>query len=90
VPARCEQRRRCGFNQLTPKAFCPNVPVRYPCTQEKESEDSGTPEQTTTYNSGKIYVPARPSAIVTVTKDNVKQALIDSGYYQASDFTGLQ
>ena len=24
-----------------------------------------------------------------MTKDNVKQALIDSGYYQASDFTGL-
>ncbi len=29
------------------------------------------------------------SAIVTVTKDNVKAAIIDSGYYQASDFTGL-
>jgi putative multiple sugar transport system substrate-binding protein len=50
----------------------------------------GTPEKTTTYNNGKIDVPAKPSAIVTVTKDNVKQALIDSGYYQASDFTGLQ
>jgi putative multiple sugar transport system substrate-binding protein len=48
-----------------------------------------TPEKTTTYNNGKIDVPAKPSAIVTVTKDNVKQALIDSGYYQASDFTGL-
>ena len=49
-----------------------------------------TPTQTNTYNNGKIDVPAKPSAIVTVTKDNVKQALIDSGYYQASDFTGLQ
>jgi putative multiple sugar transport system substrate-binding protein len=49
-----------------------------------------TPTKTTTYNNGKIDVPAKPSAIVTVTKDNVKQALIDSGYYQASDFTGLQ
>ena len=48
-----------------------------------------TPTKTTTYNNGKIDVPAKPSAIVTVTKDNVKQALIDSGYYQASDFTGL-
>jgi putative multiple sugar transport system substrate-binding protein len=35
-------------------------------------------------------VQAKPSAIVTVTKDNVKQALIDSGYHQASNFTGLQ
>jgi len=50
----------------------------------------GTPEQTNTYNNGKIDVPAKPSPIVTVTKDNVKAALIDSGYYQASDFTGLQ
>ena len=49
----------------------------------------GTPAKTTTYNNGKIDVPAKPSAIVTVTKDNVKAALIDSGYYQASDFTGL-
>ena len=50
---------------------------------------SATPTQTNSYNNGKIDVPAKPSAIVTVTKDNVKQALIDSGYYQASDFTGL-
>jgi putative multiple sugar transport system substrate-binding protein len=49
----------------------------------------GTPEKTNTYNNGKIDVPAKPSAIVTVTKDNVKAALIDSGYYPASDFTGL-
>jgi putative multiple sugar transport system substrate-binding protein len=49
----------------------------------------GTPEKTTTYNNGKVDVPAKPSAIVTVTKDNVKAALIDSGYYKASDFTGL-
>ena len=48
-----------------------------------------TPEQTNSYNNGKIDVPAKPSAIVTVTKDNVKAAVIDSGYYPASDFTGL-
>jgi putative multiple sugar transport system substrate-binding protein len=48
-----------------------------------------TPAQTNTYNNGKIDVPAKPSAIVTVTKDNVKAAIIDSGYYPASDFTGL-
>ncbi len=48
-----------------------------------------TPAQTNAYNNGKVDVPAKPSAIVTVTKDNVKAAVIDSGYYPASDFTGL-
>jgi len=49
----------------------------------------GAPAQTTTYDNGKIKVPAKPSAIVTVTKDNVKAAIIDSGYWPASNFTGL-
>jgi putative multiple sugar transport system substrate-binding protein len=49
----------------------------------------GEPEKTTTYNNGKIDVPAKPSAVVTVDKSNVKQAVIDSGYWPASDFTGL-
>jgi putative multiple sugar transport system substrate-binding protein len=49
----------------------------------------GTPAQTHVYNNGVIDVPAKPSAIVTVTKDNVKAAIVDSGYYPASDFTGL-
>ena len=49
-----------------------------------------TPEQTNTYNNGKIDVPAKPSVVVTVDKSNVKAALIDSGYYKASEFTGLQ
>jgi putative multiple sugar transport system substrate-binding protein len=40
-------------------------------------------------DNGKIKVPCKPSAIVTVTKENVKAAIIDSGYYSASDFTGL-
>jgi putative multiple sugar transport system substrate-binding protein len=48
-----------------------------------------TPAQTNTYDNGQVDVPAKPSAIVTVTKDNVKEAIIDSGYYPASDFTGL-
>jgi putative multiple sugar transport system substrate-binding protein len=48
-----------------------------------------TPEKTTTYNNGKIDVPAKPSVVITVDKTNVKAALIDSGYYKASDFTGL-
>ena len=49
-----------------------------------------TPSKTTTYNNGKIDVPAKPSPVVTVDKTNVKAALIDSGYYPASDFTGLK
>jgi putative multiple sugar transport system substrate-binding protein len=47
------------------------------------------PTQTFSYNNGKIEVPAKPSAVVSVTKNNVKAALIDSGYYPASAFTGL-
>ena len=48
-----------------------------------------TPPVTNSYNNGKIDVPAKPSAIVSVTKDNVKAAIVDSGYYPASLFTGL-
>jgi putative multiple sugar transport system substrate-binding protein len=50
----------------------------------------GAPEKTTTYNNGKVDVPAKPSPVISVDKSNVKSALIDSGYYQASDFTGLK
>jgi putative multiple sugar transport system substrate-binding protein len=49
----------------------------------------GTPDKTTTYNNGKVDVPAKPTPIVVVDKANVKAAIIDSGYYQASQFTGL-
>ena len=48
-----------------------------------------TPPQTNTYNNGVIDVPAKPSVVVTVDQSNVKEALIDSGYYDASEFTGL-
>jgi len=48
----------------------------------------GTPVATTSYNNGAIDVPVRTSAIVTVTRDNVQAALIDSGYYRVGDFTG--
>jgi len=49
----------------------------------------GTPEKTTTYNNNKADIPAKPSAIITVTKENVRAEIIDSGYWPASDFTGL-
>jgi ABC-type xylose transport system substrate-binding protein len=48
-----------------------------------------TPEKTTTYNNGKAEIPAKPSVVITVDKANVKEAVIDSGYWPASDFTGL-
>jgi len=47
------------------------------------------PAKTTTYNNGKVDVPAKPTAIITVTKENVKSAIVDSGYWPASNFTGL-
>ncbi|MDR3573758.1 MAG: BMP family ABC transporter substrate-binding protein [Anaerolineaceae bacterium] len=47
------------------------------------------PATTGTYNNGKIDVPAKQSPVVVVDKSNVQSALIDSGYYQASQFTGL-
>lgn len=37
------------------------------------------------YDNGKKKVPAKQSEIIVVDKDNLKQALVDSGYYQASD-----
>jgi len=50
----------------------------------------GVPEQTKTYNNGVIDVPAKPSDVTSVTQDNVKAAIVDSGYYPASDFTNLK
>jgi putative multiple sugar transport system substrate-binding protein len=48
------------------------------------------PPSTAPQNNGKIDVPAKPSAVTVVNKDNVQSTLIDGGYYQASDFTGLK
>ena len=52
--------------------------------------DGKTPEQTNTYNNGVFDVPAKPSEVIAVDKDNVKAAIVDSGYWPASDFTGLE
>ena len=49
--------------------------------------EGGTPEQTATYNNGKIDVPAKPAGVVTVDQSNWQAALIDSGYYDISEFT---
>ncbi len=50
--------------------------------------EGGAPVATTTYDNGTIDVPATLLPSVTVTRDNIQSALIDSGYYRASDFTG--
>jgi putative multiple sugar transport system substrate-binding protein len=47
------------------------------------------PESRGTYNNGKVDVAAIQSPVITVDKKNVKAVLIDSGYWPASDFTGL-
>ncbi len=51
--------------------------------------EGDTPLETHTYNNGVIDVPAKPSAVVSVDQDNVMEAIIDSGYWPASEFTGL-
>ena len=48
-----------------------------------------TPATDAEYDNGVKQVPSKQSPIVAVTKDNVKEALIDSEYYVAGDFTGL-
>lgn len=51
--------------------------------------DGKTPETTGSYNNGSVDVKAKQTDVIVVDKDNVKKELIDSGYYKASDFTGL-
>ena len=52
--------------------------------------DGKEPATDSTYNNESIDVPAKQTVINVVTKDNVKEVLIDSGYYEASEFTGLE
>jgi len=51
--------------------------------------DGNTPETTGSYNNGTIDVKAKQTDVIVVDKNNVKAELIDSGYYEASEFTGL-
>ncbi len=51
--------------------------------------ESNVPQTDATYNNTMIDVPSKQTPVVVVTKDNVKDVLIDSGYYAASQFTGL-
>ena len=47
------------------------------------------PETTGSYNNKKVDVKAKQTEVIVVDQATVKSALIDSGYYAASDFTGL-
>lgn len=51
--------------------------------------DGNTPETTGVYDNGAVDVEAMQSEVIVVDQDNVVSELIDSGYYEASDFTGL-
>jgi putative multiple sugar transport system substrate-binding protein len=48
------------------------------------------PAQTTTYDNGKAQIAAKPTAIVTVTKENVKQTIFESGYYKITDYKNVK
>ncbi|WP_108669085.1 sugar ABC transporter substrate-binding protein [Peribacillus acanthi] len=52
--------------------------------------DGKTPETTGSYNNGKADIQAKQTDVIVVNKDNVKAELIDSGYYEASEFTGIE
>ncbi|MDK2982124.1 MAG: putative multiple sugar transport system substrate-binding protein [Chloroflexota bacterium] len=52
--------------------------------------EGNEPNASGAYDNGAKEVPAIQSAVVTVDAANVKSALIDSGYYDASQFTGLE
>jgi putative multiple sugar transport system substrate-binding protein len=47
-------------------------------------------ETTGEYDNGVIMVPAKQSEVITVDQSNVQQTIIDSGYWDASEFTGLE
>ncbi len=42
------------------------------------------------YDNGAKKVPMNQLPVLTVTKDTVKEYIFDSGYYEASEFTGLK
>ncbi|MGB3259226.1 substrate-binding domain-containing protein, partial [Paenisporosarcina sp.] len=52
--------------------------------------DDKTPETTGSYDNGEIEVKAKQTDVIVVDKENVKSELVDSEYYEASEFTGLE
>lgn len=56
----------------------------------KDVIEGKTIETNGSYNNGKIDVPAKDIKVINVTGDNVKQTIIESGYYEASEFKNLK
>lgn len=52
--------------------------------------EGGEPETDAAVSNGVKDVPSILVEFEVVTKDNVKEAMVDSGYYEASEFTGLE
>lgn len=52
--------------------------------------DGNDPETTGSYDNGAVEVKAKQTDVIVVDQENVKAELIDSGYYEASEFTGLE
>ena len=52
--------------------------------------ENKSPAAKGSYNNGKIDVPAIQSPVISVDQANVKAALFDSGYYQASDYQNVK
>jgi putative multiple sugar transport system substrate-binding protein len=51
--------------------------------------EGNTVETNGSYNNGVVDVKAKDITVITVTQDNVQEKIIDSGYYDAGEFTGL-
>ncbi|MEA5014762.1 MAG: sugar-binding protein [Candidatus Limiplasma sp.] len=56
----------------------------------KEIIEGKTVTTNSVYDNGAKEVPMNQLQVLTVTKDTVKEYIIDSGYYDASQFTGLE
>jgi putative multiple sugar transport system substrate-binding protein len=52
--------------------------------------EGNEPETTGSYDNGAVEVKAKQTDVITVDSKNVKAELVDSGYYEASEFTGLE
>jgi len=63
--------------------------VKGAITTATEVLEGATIDTNGEYDNGAVVVPAKDIQVITVTTDNVQQTIIDSGYYEASDFTGL-
>lgn len=48
------------------------------------------PETTGEYDNGAAKIKAKQTEVIVIQQSNVKAALIDSGYYPDSEFTGLK